>query len=121
MSFLLHGGTLALAWFATVNIAASVMVALIANVLATRQTRHSPSVWFGLRIFPAVAAAIFVAALFVPSYWRYEPREFVEGFDISLTTFALVALTLVAVAIARGVGAWRRARARRDGGRLERT
>jgi hypothetical protein len=62
-----------------------------------------------MRVLPAAAAFLFVAAVFVPSYWRYEPRETAEGFDVTLTSFAVVALTVICAAGGRGVAAWRRA------------
>jgi Zn-dependent protease with chaperone function len=50
---------------------------------------------------------VFVAALFVPSYWKYEPREFVEAFDLTLTLLAVGAVALWLAAGVRGLGAWR--------------
>ena len=43
----------------------------------------------------------------MPSYWTYEPRDVVEGFDITLTALALGAAALLITAIVRGVSAWR--------------
>src|SRR5438105_6696937 len=105
--YLLHGGTLALAWFLIVNATTSSLV----TAWITRMTRRgsgatSSRFWFAMRVAPAATALLFVAALFVPSYLRYEPREFVEGFDVSLTALALGAAALVLVAGARGVRAW---------------
>ena len=62
-----------------------------------------------MRLAPAALSLAFVAFVFLPSYWRYEPREFVEGFDVTLTTLAALALAIVGTAVARGVTAWRRA------------
>jgi hypothetical protein len=106
MNFLIHGVTLTLASFLLVNAGLSAVVAW-----TSRRGLHSesPSFWFVMRVLPASAAFLFVAAVFVPSYWRYEPRETAEGFDVTLTIFAVIALAMIAAASARGVAAWRRA------------
>src|SRR5207244_6844245 len=82
MTFLLHGATLTLACFLIVNLAASIAVAGI----ATRPPRiASPVFWFAPRLLPAAVATSFAVIVFVPSYWRYQPRESVEGFAVTLT------------------------------------
>src|SRR5262249_33601841 len=60
--YLTHGATLALAWFALVNIAVSAAVALIAGRLL-RTDHGSPRTWFLLRLLPAISSALFVVAL----------------------------------------------------------
>ena len=65
-----------------------------------------------MRVLPAAAALLFVAAVFVPSYWRYEPRDTAEGFDVALASFAAIALATIGAAGARGVAAWRRVNGR---------
>jgi beta-lactamase regulating signal transducer with metallopeptidase domain len=106
MNFLIHGLTLTLASFLVINVALSAAVAW-----TSRRDLHSESAtfWFLMRVLPAAAAFVFMAAVFVPSYWRYEPRETAEGFDVTLTSFAVIALAMIVVASARGVAAWRRA------------
>jgi hypothetical protein len=109
MNFVLHGTTLALAWFLVVNLAASAFVVW----MSSRPARTiAPAFWFAVRILPACAAALFVAAVFLPSYWRYEPRETTEGFDLTLTACALAAGGLLAGAGIRGLSAWWRAASR---------
>ena len=109
MNFLLHGATLTLACFLAINLVVSALVI----ALAARQPRIvSPAFWFALRISPSALAASFAAVVFVPSYWRYEPRETAEGFDVTLTACALAALIVLAAAGARGVAAWWRANRR---------
>ena len=102
----LHGGTLAFAWYLIVNAMLSIAVA----AWIKRNTNHGhaggPGFWFAARVGPAAVALLFVAAVFVPSYWRYEPRESVEGFDLTLTLLALAAAALFGAAFVRGVGAW---------------
>ncbi len=73
---------------------------------------QSAAFWFGVRIFPSAFAIVFVAALFVPSYLAYEPRESVEGFDLTLTAMAIAALALWIIGMARALRAWRGANTR---------
>jgi len=109
IAFLVHGATLTLACFLAINLILSALVIWIAR---RRPRTTSPAFWFALRILPATSAAVFAAIVFVPSYWRYEPRDFVEGFDVSLTMLALAALALLGAGLARGVSAWTRAKER---------
>lgn len=108
-TFLLRGAALALAWFLLLNLAASSLIARVARVLAARRDAGSPAFWFGLRLFPAALSAAFVAAVFVPSYWMYEPREYGEGFDVSLAMLAIAAAGVIFAAALRGMAAWWRA------------
>ena len=106
--FVVHGGTLALAWFLLVNLVTSSVLAVGAGWILRRSTgTDSAAVWFAVRVLPAATALLFVVVVFVPSYWKYEPRDFVEGFDVTLTALALGAAALLVTAIARGVSAWR--------------
>ena len=112
LPYLLHGTTLALAWFLIFNLATTAVIALLSPRLTARAGAASPGFWLALRLAPAALSLAFVAAVFLPSYWRYEPREFVEGFDLTLTTLAALALVVVAAATSRGASAWRRAERR---------
>jgi len=110
--FALRGLTLALAWFCLLNVAAGLVVALLAGPLAANARRRTASVWFGLRVFASGAALAFVAGIFLPSYWLYEPRDVIEGFDVLLTAGALVTCLAVVAGVVRGVSAWRSAAGR---------
>ena len=119
IEFLLHGATLALAWFLLVNLACSARrwSRSPAGSSGDATRAESPAFWLALRaVLPAAVARSSSASVFVPSYWRYEPREFVEGFDVTLTRCcALGAAALLArgrspAACARGVRAARRTR-----------
>jgi len=107
--FEIHGATLALAWFLVVNVAATVAVSLAAHRMTASTRARTAAVWFALRMFPAAAAITFVVAVFLPSYWLYEPRETTEGFDLTLTVGAVVSLAALLAAAIRGVSAWRSA------------
>jgi len=108
MNYVLHGATLAMAWFLIVNLACSWLAAR----LVRRRTPAAPAWWFTLRILPALAASFFVGAVFLPSYWRYEPRQTTEGFDVTLTACAIAAAVLIGSGGMRGIAAWRRASCR---------
>src|SRR5262249_25421058 len=118
--YLAHGITLALAWFFIVNVAASIGAAAAGSWWLSARERPS-ALWFLLRLSPAIVSAFFVVALFLPSYWRYEPPDTTEGFDLTLTGFALAAIALIGWAWVRGAAAWvgarRRARAWMRGAR----
>ena len=113
LPYLAHGITLALAWFMLFNIAATAAVALVSRRLTPRNRPASPGVWLTLRLAPATLSTAFVGVLFLPSYWRYEPLD-VEGFDVSLTLLAIVALAIIGAGATRGVLAWRRAAQRTE-------
>jgi len=107
MTYVLRGATLGLAWFLVVNVALA-----LASAGFARLTRRSPGWLLVVRLLPSVASAAFAALVFVPSYWQYEPKDTAEGFDLTLTTLASLALFLLAAGAVRGVNSWRLARRR---------
>jgi Zn-dependent protease with chaperone function len=107
--FVLRGMTLALAWLMAVNLVATLTIAIGFRPLMAIAGVKAPAFWLGLRLLPAAASIVFVAILFLPSYWTYEPRELVEGFDFTLSALAVAALAMVVAAAVRGVSAARRA------------
>jgi len=107
--YLVHGVTLALAWFGVANVLAAAAVALTARPLLRSARLRSPRWWLMLRCLPAAASVAFVAAVFVPSYLQFEPRETIEGFDVTLTLCALASAAGLTLALVRGARAWRRA------------
>jgi Zn-dependent protease with chaperone function len=107
--FILRGMTLALAWLMAVNLVATLAIALGFRPLMAFAGVKPPGFWLGARLFPAAASIAFVAIVFLPSYWKYEPRELAEGFDLTLGALAVAALAMVVAAAVRGVSAARRA------------
>ncbi len=105
LPYLTHGATLALVWFLSVNLMTSIAAAAIARRFAHHQDQ-SPGFWLTIRLLPAVLSVAFAVLLFVPSYWEYEPRNFVEGFDLTLAAVAGVALALIVAGLLRGARAW---------------
>jgi Zn-dependent protease with chaperone function len=113
MSYLLRGAALSLAWFALVNVATSAATALAANALirANQRQRRRPRLWLAMRLLPALASTAFVAAVFVPSYLQFEPRDAGEGFDLLSTLCAALAVAIAGAGLVRAaaaVGAARR-------------
>jgi Zn-dependent protease with chaperone function len=108
LRYLLHGVAIALVWFGVVNVAITGGILIEARRALRRQTPGSAAFWLTLRLLPATASAVFVGVLFVPSYWRYEPRA-VEDLDVTLAVLAFATLVLVCAAAMRGWSAWRRA------------
>jgi beta-lactamase regulating signal transducer with metallopeptidase domain len=113
-AYVAHGVTLSLAWFVAVNLAVSILIVFAARLVLRRAAVSTPSAWLLLRLSPALMSALFVILLFVPSYWQYEPRESVEGFDLTLTTIAATGIALLVGSLVRGFLAWRSAARRVD-------
>lgn len=111
--YLVYGATLTAAWFVVVNATMCALATLLSIAIAKRSSsRHTPALWLALRLAPAWSAIIFAVAFFVPSYWKFEPREAVEGSDLSLAIFAAVGSIVIAAALVRGFAAWIGARRR---------
>ncbi len=110
MNFLQLSITLALAWFLAASLGGSLLAALLAR-LTPQLWRDRPVArarWlFGLRMLPALLSTLFVGAVFVPAFWRFEPRDTVEAIGPVLAALAVAAAALLAAAAWRGVRAWR--------------
>src|SRR5215204_4437236 len=104
--FVLHAFMLGLVWFVILNGVATVAVAAVASRLIDDLRVRRASLWMGLRLLPAAASSVVVMAIFLPSYWLYEPRGYSEGFQAALSTVALFASAIVIAAIGRGAAAW---------------
>ena len=110
LDYLARAAVIALAWLAVVNLAATAAVAIAAPRIArSSRAKGSAATWLTLRLLPASASVIFVALLFLPSYFRFEPRDPGEGVDVTLAALALAAAGIVLAGVARGIRSWRRA------------
>ena len=107
--FVLLGFTLALVWFVIINGAATLLVAQAARRLARQERARPAAFWLALRLLPSVVSIVLVATVFAPAYWLHEPRDYSEGFQAVLATFALLAFTVVVASISRAIAAWQRA------------
>jgi hypothetical protein len=87
---------LALAWFAAINLAASVG-AWLAGVALLKSRRRERTAWLlAVRLLPAVASTVFAAVVFVPSHLLLEPANAKESFGALVYTFAAAAFWLLA-------------------------
>jgi Zn-dependent protease with chaperone function len=109
VTYVLYGATLAFTWFLVLNVSLSLMVAATARPISARLTALSPEVrarWLlALRLLPAAVSILFVAGVFLPSFFVLEPRHFDEAFGVTTTTFAVASCALVATALWRGAAA----------------
>ena len=116
MIYLLYGATLAFTWFLIVNLVLSLLVAAVSRGVSAAIATSSPAlrarVLLTLRLLPAAVSIAFVAGVFLPSFWRLEPRDFDEAFGVTTTSFALIACVVVGGALWRGVSALRESAAR---------
>lgn len=108
---------LTLAWFLALNIAASLLVWLMAVGLRRGKSVLRPSAqWlFALRVAPFLISSAFTIGVFLPVHMMYEGREGSEYFGMLLWSGALLAIGLI------GGSALRVVRALRAYGRLKRT
>ncbi len=114
MTYLTLSVSLALVTFLAVHLLASALAALIWRAARRDFDRLRPQARAGaafrLRVFPAVAALVIVFGVFLPAFFRYEPRETGEMIGRSLVWLAIVSGVLLVRAAWRG---WRAVRATR--------
>jgi hypothetical protein len=109
MTYWLYGATLGFTWFLALNIALSLVVAALARPLAARLAGVEPAAraraLLAARLLPSGISTLFVAAVFLPSFLRLEPRNFDEAFGLTTTTFAVVSCALLVASSWRAVSA----------------
>ena len=92
---LISTSVLALAWFAVVNVMGSFAAWGAADlVLRTRAGRRA-GVLLAIRLLPAALSLFFVAALFLPAHWRFEPADAQESFGVVLYALGALGVTLL--------------------------
>jgi peptidase M48-like protein len=113
MTYVLYGAMLAFAWFLAVNVCLSVLVAALTQRMPPFLARLEPAprarVLLALRLLPAATSIFFVLAVFLPSFWTLEPRDFDEAFGLTTMTLALVACGVLLTAARRGTFALQQA------------
>lgn len=98
---------LGLAWFAAVNVVASALAWGVAtSILPTRAARRG-AVMLALRLFPAAASSLFVALLFVPAHWTFEPVDAQERLGLVLWMLSLAGAALLMRSAVRAVSVGR--------------
>ena len=109
------GASVALAVLLSINALASLLAAGLWRALERPARRWSAAtrarLIFALRTFPAMGAFISIAALLIPSYLTHEPRATAEVVGLKLGIIALLSIIGIALALWRGLGAWRATRA----------
>jgi beta-lactamase regulating signal transducer with metallopeptidase domain len=106
----MNGATLGIplgfTWLFVVYATVMLVVSAVAAGLAARGTRRvgQPGPLLALRLLPGLGAMAFVAAVFAPSYARFEPAETAETVSLSVALLSAAGL----VAFARGgMRVWR--------------
>jgi Zn-dependent protease with chaperone function len=109
MTYFLYGATLAFGWFVGVNVVTSALVALFARRISNSTREAAPTsrarVLLTLRLLPSLTAIAFIAAIFVPSFVRFEPRNFDEAFGVTTLSLAILACAAIVAALWRGLSA----------------
>jgi Zn-dependent protease with chaperone function len=100
MRLIFSSALLGLAWFAAVNAAASIVAWMLGAWMlgrfgTGRPRRVGATVALTVRLLPAVAASVFVLAVFMPAHWRFEPADTDESFGLVLGGLAAIGLWLV--------------------------
>jgi bla regulator protein blaR1 len=115
MTFALLGIAVALVAFTAAVVVASGALAVLWPAALSAAGR-APAVvrarlLFALRLLPAALGAIAALALASAAWLRFEPRHTSETPGVLLTTVSGAGLTLILLALLRGVRAWRAGRA----------
>jgi len=84
---------LGLCWFAIVNVASTLVAAVLTRLIGNR--RCSAGLLLGLRLLPAALSTFFVLSMFLPAHWRFEPAGSDETFGVTLALFAALSLLLI--------------------------
>ena len=110
----LLGACLALAALLSLNALASLMATMLWRSMARPARLWSAAtrarLIFALRVFPAVGALACVGTLLIPSYLTHEPRATAEVVSLKLAALALISIIGIALALWRGLCAWRATR-----------
>ena len=105
MRLLLSSALLGLVWFAAINAAATLVAWMLGRVLLRRPGPFGAGLLLAVRLLPAVAASVFVLAVFLPAHWRFEPADSGESFGFVLSGVAAIgSLRGPACGVARDVG-----------------
>lgn len=111
MIYALYGAALALTWFLICNLLLSALVLVLSERISAGIAGCAPvtraRVFLAVRLLPAVGSIAFVAGLCLPSFLRFEPRDFDEAFGVTTTTLSLAAAALIAGGARAGFRAWR--------------
>ncbi len=94
MRVLLSSVLLALAWFAVLNVAVSLVTWVVARVMMRRGSADA-GLLFAIRMLPALASLFFVVAMFLPAHVRFERADVEESFGVILAAGAGIAAAIL--------------------------
>jgi Zn-dependent protease with chaperone function len=116
VTYFLYGVTLALGWFVSISVLTCSLVSICAGQVSNMTREAAPAtrarVLFTLRLLPSLIGITFIAAIFLPSFIRFEPRDFDEAFGLTTSSLAILACAAITAALKRGVSAVASVRAR---------
>jgi Zn-dependent protease with chaperone function len=114
VTYLCLGASLALAAFLATDVVASLIVTALwwaaRGDLDRVSARARAGGLFLLRVFPAAAAATVVVGVFLPAFWKFEPRDSSEMVGQTLVAIAVVSAGMILAGLRRG---WQASRATR--------
>ena len=114
MRVLFSTGLLGLAWFGAVNLAVSALAWVVSRRMLARRPPVSGVTLLALRLFPSVAASLFVLTVFLPAHVRFEPPQSDERFGVILAGLAAAGVCLLAHSARRLLKVWSAARRSRN-------
>ena len=116
MDIVIQTVVLALAWFVAVNAIFRSVIRIGLSVPALERSER-PQLLLLVRLFPAVASLLFVAAMFLPSHWVMEPRDANETLGLAWYGLAVAGALLLARSVARAASVAKTGRRLRAGER----
>ncbi|OFW04648.1 MAG: hypothetical protein A3H96_09685 [Acidobacteria bacterium RIFCSPLOWO2_02_FULL_67_36] len=94
---------LALAWYAALNVAASMLAWIAARAILPTRNADRPATLLAIRMLPSALSIFFVVALFVPAHWRFEPRDARDPIGLLLKLMAALGAALLLRCVMRAV------------------
>ena len=89
-----------------VSVAAIVLWRVISPLAENSTAQRQARIIFALRIFPLVAALVFIAAFLLPSYFLFEPHSSKEIVTIKLALLSFVSIIGIGIAAFRVFATW---------------
>lgn len=106
---------MSLAWFTGVNAVACAIAILAAVTIGKPDPIGRPRLLVTIRLFPAFASLVFVATMFLPAQWVFEPRDSDETLGLVVYALAAVGALLLARSLVRAISIARADRQFRPG------
>lgn len=94
---------LGLAWFAALNVAASMLSWIAARAIMSTRAADRPATLLAVRLLPSALSILFVLAVFVPAHWRFEPVDARDSIGLLLKVMAALGAWLLLRFVVRAV------------------